>query len=321
MPAGTLSLLDNIRLSNGAQGLRNYFHEVLRCDQQKAISLINDPCLRFGTLYTLKSEVSGKDVRSFLEPSYATALEIADRLSGKMSRRLEKEMRDAEGSTAPLLEWMFRTGSYENEPDSGYELLMDRIAGLLVKSYNNKSILSELAGLIFSRNRRGALIHELVWAFFEARCIESLAFVAYRLNSPDIRDVRLAEKLLGFIPEMKDITYDKAMFWLSENSPFLYYTGESLHFDSRPQHYRVSLPAKYLCTPVSPDTGKPAEPFREAEQELLSRFNGLAEPLQQQLADFSWQLYRSDNYRWSSWISLPPEDQAVWLSYMTGGLA
>jgi hypothetical protein len=215
---------------------------------------------------------------------------------------------------------MFRTGS-DDEPDSGYELLMDRIACLLIKSCNNRSILPELAGLIFSRNRRGALIHELVWAFFEACCTESLAFVAYRLNSPDIRDVRLAEKLLGFIPGAKGMAYHKAMFWLSENHPFLYYTGESLHLDSRPQHYRISLPAKYLCTPVSPGTGEPAVPFREAGQELLSRFSELAEPLQQQLADFSWQLYRQDNYRWRSWLGLPLEDQTVWLPYRTGGSA
>jgi hypothetical protein len=237
-----------------------------------------------------------------------------------MSMRLEKEMREAEDNTAPLLEWMFRTGS-EDEPDSGCELLMERIACLLVKSYNNRSILTELADLIFSRNRRGALIHELSWAFFEACCVESLAFIAYRLNSSDLRDVRLAKKLLGFIPGVDDVTYDKAMLWLSENRPFLYYTGESLHLGSRPQHYRISLPAKYLCTPVSPCSGEPAEPFSEAGRELLSRFSELDELLQQQLADFSWQLYRSDNYRWRGWIGLPLEDQEVWLSHMTGGLA
>jgi hypothetical protein len=215
---------------------------------------------------------------------------------------------------------MFKTGS-ENEPDNGYELLMERIACLLVKSYKNRSILPELAGLIFSRNRRGALIHELAWAFFEARCVESLALIAYRLNSSDMRDVRLAKKLLGFIPGVDCITYDKAMFWLSENHPFLYYTGESLHLDSKPQHYRISLPAKYMCTPVPPGAGEPDAPFGEAGRELLSRFTVLDERLQQQLADFSWQLYRSDNYRWKSWIGLPLEDQTVWLSHMTGGLA
>lgn len=320
MPDGTLSLLDNIRISNGSQGLINYFREIKRCDRQKAVGLINDPGLEFSTLYVLKSEVSGKDVRGSLEASYAAALELADRLTEKPSQRLEKEMREAEGNTAPLLEWMFRTGS-EDEPDSGYELLMERVACLLVKCFNSRSILPELANLIFSRYKRGALIHELTWAFFEACCVESLTFIAYRLNSSDIRDVRLAKKLLGFIPGVDGITYDKAMFWLSENRPFLYYTGESLHLDSRPQHYRISLPAKYMCTPVTPSTGEPAAPFREAGRELPSRFSELDELLQQQLADFSWQLYRSDNYRWRSWIGLPLEDQAVWLSHMTGGLA
>ncbi len=320
MPDGTLSLLDNIRISNGSQSLINYFREIKRCDRQKAIDLINAPGLEFGTLYVLKSEISGKDVRGTLAPSYTAALELADRLAGKPSQRLEKEMRESEGNTAPLLEWMFRTGS-EEEPDSGYELLMERIACLLVKCFNNRSILPELANLIFSRNRRGALIHELTWAFFEACRIESLALIAYRLNSSDMRDVRLARKLLGFIPDMDGISYDKAVFWLSENHPFLYYTGESLHLDSRPQHYRISLPAKYLCTPVSPSTGEPAAPFGEADRELLSRFGELDELIQRQLADFSWQLYRSDNYRWKSWIGLAFEDQAVWLSHMTGGLA
>ncbi|HEX2947813.1 MAG TPA: hypothetical protein VHT96_17890 [Clostridia bacterium] len=320
MPASSLGLLDNIRYSNGIQGLINYYRELLRCDLQKALDLINDPGLRFCTLYVLKSEVSGSETRGKLEPSYSTALELAGKLSGEVSPRFEKEVRAAGGNTAALLEWMFRTGLEEIEPDSEYELIMERIACLLVKSCNNRSILPELAELIFFRHRRGALIHELAWAFFEARCVESLPLIAYRLDSPDIRDVRLAIKLLGFIPA-DSMTYDKAMSWISGNRPFLYYTGESLHLDGRPQHYRVSLAAKYMCLPVSPDTGEPAVPLRDTGQELLVSFSKLSDSLQQKLADFSWYLYRQDNYEWNRWIRLSFKEQAERLNQMTGWLS
>lgn len=359
MSANSISLLDNLRLSNGAQGLINFYREMLRCDRQKAISLINDPALQFSTLYTLKAELSDREIRNSVDAGYVRALELAERLSEKASQRIEKEMRTAGGDVAPLLEWMFRTGVDEDGLDDKYELLMDRIACLLVKSFNSRAILPELADLIFLRHRRGALIHELVWAFFEARCLDSLAFIAYRFDSSDARDVKLAGKLLGFIPGLSNVaeegdaihirtdgrsdlsspvsgagpdsvsgagsgsvkmTYDRAMYWLSENRPFLYYTGESLHLDGRPEHYRLSLAAKYLCTPVSPDTGEPTEPVRDTGQELLrSRFGGLDESVQRQLADFSWRLYRRNSLQWRSWIALPLENQLSGLSHNKGG--
>jgi hypothetical protein len=336
MDAGKLGLLDNLRLSNGPEGLKNYFRELLRVDRNSALAAINDSDTRFGTLYLLKSELPEKIVQSDLNPLYRKAVDLADSLTGKVSPGKESNMRKADGETSSVLRWIIRTGLPEEGLGSKYEQLMERSAALLVKSFGDASILPELADMIFERNRRGALLHELVWAFFEARCPESLRLFAQRLESADRRDVELAKNLLCFIPCIADEAsattaeetthnflrsesgdsagaglYLAVMNWLSENKHFLRYTGESLHLCSMPRHYRVSWPAKYLCRPVSLDSGEPMLEYTAAETGTLSRFEKLPEILQEQLAEYSYALNKRDIRQWSAWIRLPLEEQAA----------
>lgn len=344
MDAGKLGLLDNLRLSNGPEGLKNYFRELLRVDRVSALTAINDSDTRFGTLYLLKSELPEKLVQNDLNPLYRKALDLADSLTGKVSPGTERNMRKAVDETSSALRWIIRTGLPEKGLGSRYEQLMERSAALLVKSFGDASVLPELAEMIFERNRRGALLHELVWVFFEARCPESLRLVAQRLESADRRDVELAKNLLCFIPGITDETseatsegttyyilrngsndstgaslYATALNWLSENKHFLRYTGESLHLCSMPQHYRVSWPAKYLCRPVSIDGGEPMLEYLPLETRILSRFEKLPEISQKQFAEYSYALNKRNIRQWNAWIRLPLEEQAAAASIDTEG--
>ncbi|MGI6227216.1 MAG: hypothetical protein ACOYJ1_13280 [Peptococcales bacterium] len=356
MDAGKLGLLDNLRFSNGPEGLKNYFRELLRVDRDSALSVINDNDTRFGTLYLLKSELPEKLVQNDLNPLYRKALDLAGSLTGKVSPKIEGRIRKSGEDTAFTLRWIIRTGLPEDGLGNRYEQLMERAAALLVKSFGDTSVLPELVEMIFERNRRGALLRELVWAFFEARCPESLRLVAKRLESMDKRDVELAKKLLCFIPGISDnaptgatgiMTADAAgsmkgnmernmaketarnismnagdgltgaglhtiaLNWLEENQQFLYYTGESMHLCSMPQHYRVSWSAKYMCRSVSVDNGQPLLEYQPAEIEILSRFENLPETLQKQLADYSHIFYKRNISQWNAWIRLPVKEQAA----------
>ncbi|MGE5615163.1 MAG: hypothetical protein ACM3XR_12255 [Bacillota bacterium] len=336
MYAGKLGLLDNIRLSNGPEGLRNYFRELLRINRDSALAAINDNNIRFGTLYLLKPELPEELIRHDLNPIYRKALELAASLTGKVSPKTESEMRRGGGDTAFILRWIVKTGLPEEGLGGKYEQLMERAAALSIKSFGDTSVLPELAEMIFDRNRRGALLHELAWAFFEARCPGSLRLVAQKLESADRRDVELAKELLCFIPGIAGKPAEGAvqgsahnipasagdrstgaglskiaMDWLEENQHFLCHTGESMQLCRMPQHYRVSWPAKYMCHPVSVNDGKPLAEYQPAEIEILSRFERLPETLQKQLADYSHMLYKRNIHQWMTWIRLPVEQQAA----------
>ena len=330
-----LSLLDNVRLSNKVQELKNYFREQLQINHDKAMEMINDQNLHFSTIYLLKSELTEKIIQRELNPVYHKALDIADLLSMEITRRsggiygkIEKKLRTLDKDGISALRWIVGTGGPEDGLGSKYEQLIERSAALLIKSYGDTTQLPSLVEIIFARNRRKALIHELVWAFFEARSPDSLKLLAQHLNSHDERDVELARRLLCFIPGITDncthtrlSPYTRASGWLDENRPFLCYTGENLHVSNKPMSYNVSLTAKYLCHPISIETGEPLMRFIPSENKKLSELEKLPDKQQEKLADFSWMLYRRNIYLWNTWIRLSINEQSALASQMTGGYA
>lgn len=322
-----LGMLDNIRLSNGSESLVNYYHSLLRTDRDKALEIVNDDNIRFCTLYVLAPELTAKSIWQKINPIYQKVLYAVSELSGNVSQATKGKVHKADGIAAETLRRIIKSGFMDDLPDDRYEQLMERAAAVLVKSFNDTSILQELAEMIFSRNRRGALIHELTWIFFEARSIDSLFLLANRLLSPDSRDMELARKLLCFIPGLTDNAlhtgpelYTRALRWLEENRPYLYYTGESLHLCNMPMHYNVSYAARYLCRSVMPDGGEPAAQPGTAEAAALSAFKMLDKDKQRQLADFSQMLRRENLSQWTAWFSLPVDEQAALASQMPGGL-
>ena len=328
MTAAPLSVLDNVRLNNGSEGVKNFYRDLLVKNSDKAMELINEQNLQFRTLFLLRGELSASAYRKLLNPAYERALQIMEELNGNRTVKAEKALRSGREDTAAVLKWMLHTGYAEDDADQEYGLLMDQTAALLTRSFHDSSVLPEIADLIFERHRNGRLIHELVWAFFEARNPSSLILIAQRLLSPNAEDVQLAKRLLCFIPSIMEDTagtgsvlYLRAIQWLQENQPFLFYTGESLHLSNTPIHYAVSWVSKYLCRPVSPADGQPLLVLNEYERNLSSQFEKLSEQQQMQLADFSHMLFRRNSYQWNTWIRLPVHEQTVLASQVMGGLS
>jgi hypothetical protein len=328
MPANPLSLLDNVRSCNGMDGLRNFYSNLLKKDREKALELINDQYMKFGTLYQLRYECSSPQVDKALNPLYRKALQIIPELSGRAVRHSEAVMRSDGDSTCPALRWMLKTGFDEDELGDVYDQIMEHTAALLTRSFHDADLLPEIAEMIFIKNRSGKLIHELVWAFFEARKPESLTLITQRLISTDSRDVGLAKRLLCFIPCIREnsnvpmsIVHAKAMTWLQKNLPFLYYTGESLHLSGHPLLYAVEWNAKYLCRPVSAGDGELLSILNPFENELIKHFEELPENSRRILADFSYMLYRSNFRQWTHWIQLPLASQENLAVRYMGGLA
>ena len=203
---------------------------------------------------------------------------------------------------------------------------MEIAATLIVRYYNDTSILPAVADMIFKRYRKGMLVHNLIWAFFEAKDPESLLLLANYLDSQDSRDYELASRLLAFIPSEENTRsaapakmYNDVSQWIRENNRFLYRTEECLHFSANFIPYVLSPEAKYLCKPVSADNGISFRDYSEDQKNLLSRFRALDENTRMQLADYSYLLYRHNVDQWNQWISSPVENQVKSMKMVVGG--
>ncbi len=314
MPDAQICLLDNVRLSNGQECLRNYYTDIVSRDPQKAFELLNDHRLSFSTLYVLRHDLEDLTSSLSLNPLYGSALRLTILLSGSRGNQTEAEIRSGGSNTEMVLNWMLKTGYRDEALGQSYDTLMDNVAALLVKSFKSHLALYETADLIFMRHRSGKEIHDLIWAFFEACSPESLFFIAKRLSSSYSTEVTLAKKLLHFVPTISKDTdsasaYSNTWRWLSENLPFLYYSGESLNLSPLPEYYILSLACKYLCHRVSPKTGHPLKALTYIEQKLSNAFTDLPDHIQVRLADFSYTLFRENTYKWSMWITLPITQQ------------
>ncbi len=209
-----------------------------------------------------------------------------------------------------VLKNMFEEGLAHHGLSNEHDEFLDVTALLLIKIHKDKTILPTIVDMIFFRNREGLFTHDLIWAFFQARDPYSLMLIANYLDSDDLNDVKLACKLLDFVPSI-DMTIEKDhkkqymdfFYWLEENYSFLHFTGESFQRTSNPIPYIVALDSKYLCRQIPIYTGKPLIPLTKKENRLLSYFNNLDEYNKLLLSKFSREINNQNINLWESWIN------------------
>ena len=333
MPTGIsnsrgISFLDNIRLSNGIDSLKNYFHDLLMNGNEKAVELMNEGNLHYCSLYVLQPELETFDLKGRLNERNRTALRITNDIVARNSEDVGILTRGRNIHTLAVLKWMLGTGYTDDGLSGGYEAVMEQTAILLSRTYRDTELLGEIEEMIFARNRKGLFVHYLIWALFEARSTYSLTLLANRLRSPVRSDAELAKRLLSFIPaiaagsEAESATlYRKAADWIQENQQFLYYTGESLHQTGNPHHYDISREAKYLCSPVSIEDGSFLRPAGDNERSMTDAFNKLDKESKRLLSDCSYLLYRRNVHQWNTWMKLPIEGQIKLAAAVMGGSA
>lgn len=334
MPLYTTSLsnmgiLDSVRLNYGTDKLKTYFYEVALQNKEKAIELLNDKSLQFPTLFSLQPEIKKFDLYDGLSPRNQYSINITEEILARKisdSGRLSPGYRD---NTLSVLRWMLQTGYSADGLNNQYDEVLEVAAILLIKAYNDVSVLNIVVELIFNRYKKGTYIYDLVWAFFESRDPQHLTLIASRLRSNEWKDVELARKLLKFVPCIAqnrgmDNTrlYSAAIDWIKENYPFLQYTGESYQQHGDPKPYEVSDEAKYLCKTVLINNG---DAFRssltEDENTRLESFKKLDDDTQKLLSDCSYKLYRQNFSWWRTWMGYPVDEQVRMAKRLLGGLS
>lgn len=310
---GAENSLDAIRHAKGIDACKSFCMDLIRSDRKKALAMMNDGRLSFGSLFLLSYEIHQSNLIGELNPRSLTALKICGKiLNGKTPTEETVSLQD-ETTHAALL-WMFRTGVKDDGLSNDFDQVLDITASILIKNYKEKSVLPLAADLLFERNRKGTFRQDLAWALFRSHDPDVLRFVAEYLRSADPKDIELAHFLLD-LPETgnsdreKQQQYRSYLSWLRENRPFLYFTGESFNRTNQPNLCSIDLGAKYLGKNISPHSRKPVDPWTESEQTCLGCFRDAKEEDKKLLSAYSHQIRAGNPNYWNRWIRLPVEEQ------------
>lgn len=310
--SGRAARLDLIRRSRGATACRETFRRLALENKQEAARLLGDVRLTFGTLFVLRPEIAELLPEDELSYRDRTALQFCSRTAEANKAIDEDHPRFSAGEDAhPVLLWMFTTGAEDDGLSGEFDRILDLAAAVLIRTYREESILPAAAELIFRRYRRGAYLHDLIWAYFKARSKDALRIVAGRLRSPVRKDIELARSLLHLSEDGAEgrKQYGEYLSWLRENGPYLYFTGESYQLTNAPSPCGVDLGAKFLCKEISPRSRRPLAPLTREEEERLNGFNGAGDEAKETLARYSRELHEEDPSRWSRWMQYPVSRQ------------
>ncbi|WP_446898467.1 hypothetical protein ACSVC9_00635 [Clostridium sp. LBM24168] len=312
----SLSFLDNVRNSKGPDDLRDFFTQLSRQNPDKADTFINDKKLQFSTLFILKDEIEKVDLlRNLNQRNKAALLIVKKILLDKGKNTLKESLSFSHIHVIhSALKWILKSGFSSDGMNDEYDRVLDITCAILTKIYKDNTLLPIMADMIFERYRKGFLIHDLTWAFFQSASPESLIIIGERLLSQEKKDVEIACKLLNFIPGMNDDTssakkYTNFLNWMKENSAFLKYTGESFQQTPNPTPYRVVLEGKYLCKNICCDTGKAFCSPSNEEHKLLEEFKKLDGSTKVLLSNFSLKIHNRNIYLWDLWRHSSLEDQ------------
>lgn len=313
-----INFLDEVRTENGIDSMKNYFIKLIGDDRQKAINLLNDDTLRYGTLFLLKDIIKDSNLTSNLNNRNKFALQITNEiLENNSNIYFEENMPTKYISCSKFtLRWILSTGYKDDGLSNDFDRIIDVTAGLLTKIYKDMTSLPIIVDLIFKRHQKGTLIHDLVWALFESQDPACLMLIANRLQSNETKEIELVHKLLSFIPGIntnnngnKKEQYLSFLRWFEENYLFLRYTGESLQQTGYPIPFVVDLESKYLCRAIKLTDKLNNQALSQSEISLLNRFRKLNYDTKVVLASFSYKTRQSNMRRWREWINYPIKEQ------------
>lgn len=232
--------LEDVRNRYGDEALKNVYHDAAERDAARADQWLNDPAVRFPTLFVLRPEILKAGAYARLNGRNRGALELSGSI---LSGRLAAETQERGDERESLL-WMLETGQGERGLGEDYDEVMDTAALLLARAYRHRGCIRSIERLLFDRHREGGCTHDLIWAFFEASEPRDLLLLANRLRSADVKDAELARQLLNFVPCLEreaglEGQYRCARKWLLKNLDRLQYTGETNQQRSNPRRYAI----------------------------------------------------------------------------------
>lgn len=306
-----MNYLDEIRAENGIDALQSEFRVMLENDRRKAVKLLNDKFLTFPSFFVLMPQIDS--LYRYLHFHKLTTLRVIGKLLKKegyndgvdyMSRRNRNIYR--------ILRWIVDTGSSVFYTNNEYEKILDLSASVLVNLYGDEEVLPPIVDMMFERNYQGRNIHDLVWIYFRIHDPYALKLIANQLLSERAEDRTLAKKLLRIEndgTEDYQALYQAYLDWVDENDPYLYFTGESMQFSSKPTFCKVDLERKYLGKGTPSYDKLPIAKLDESEKQALAVFQTLDNGDKELLSKLSHKMQRENSEEWQKWIQTSIEEQ------------
>lgn len=112
-------------------------------------------------------------------------------------------------------------------------------------------------------------------------------------------DIKLARKLLNY----NSGSYNDFISNINKNETYIYFTGESFQYSSRPIFYRVDYSCKYLCK------RRRTVVFSNEEKSILNKFKELSEEEQDILSEYSFVLSKTNKQKWEEFMSFNMSQQ------------
>lgn len=315
--------LNQILQSRGAETLKKNYHTMTKRNRQQAILFTNDENLIFPALFVLIPEINVWNLYEDLNERNKIALKLCAKKTNDFSLaiRLDHILPKNVQEMHAALFWMVKTGMNWDGPSFGYDsydAVIDTAAAILIKTYDDHTILPDVLKLIFQRNRKDLLVHDLVWAFSQTSDPQAYLLIAKYLLSENRKDMNLACTLLH-IKEPNNMhnqavrrnLYNQYVAWFDENKPYLYFTGDHMQQTSKPNPLNVDIEAKYLGKRIFPKNREPAKPYTAHEISMLKSFRSIPPADQEVLSSYSNKIYTKNKSLWNEWIRKTAAEQVM----------
>ena len=309
------SYLDQIRIKEGHDRCKSALNAMLGKDAGRAVTLLNDRRLMFPCLYILREPILRHHVRRYLNTRNLIALRVIEQIRDSDVSEPD-HLSSGQESVHHVLKWILETGSAGGIPEDGYEEILDVAASVLINTYQDTAVLPLVADLMFKRNRDKGHIHDLVWVLFCVRDPQVLKLVAQRLLSSDAEDAELAAELLNIdktdFPAADgeaERRYRDYLRWLEENGPYLYFTGESFQYASKPVFCAMDMERKYLQKGASSYDRQPILSLDDDEKECMAAFQRLSAEEKKVLSEYSQKICGKSVSAWKEWRHTPVGEQ------------
>jgi hypothetical protein len=213
--------------------------------------------------------------------------------------------------------WILETGWREDGLHDDFDGALDAAAALLIRTYDDRSVLPVVTKLVFERNRKGRLIHDLVWCLFKARDPEALRLVANYLGSADSKDTELARKLLHFTPNGEAAArgagnlHRSYLSWRGKQPVSVFYRRKPSGHE-RPGACRRRPERQVSGQKNLAPKQEAADPFSENDYDRLKRLTGREQEEKTLLADYSRRLHDRSVRLWEQWMGIRSTCSSGW---------
>jgi len=301
-----LSYLDRIRINEGNEKCGQAFISFCVGNRYKAVEFINDPYLSFPCLYMLLPAVKSYNLYNSMNYRNKNAVQIINYiLKIEKSDLPDNYLSILDNNAYKTLKWMFETGNLEDVTDELYDNIIDIAVSVLLDTYKDTSILPAVVDIIFKRNAKGRLIHNLVWAAFKLKDPFVIKLIAERLCSQDKNEVEFAASLVNVNSSSgidNKILYNSYSEWLKDNDPYLYFTDESFQYKSNPAFCAVDIERKYLNKGIESYEKQPLTSLNENEASHLEVFKSMSDKEKELLSEYSLNMRKKSLSKWQNWM-------------------